>query len=119
MRIQTVTLILALFAAALLMGAPSDEKKADEPILMISEENSCAYSVEPGETLGDAMARAPLAQTTQEEEKGVCVKEELADKIEGAVGCKCYEQTECNGTESHTCKRHCRKDLCDCCASST
>ena len=52
----------------------------------------------------------------EEKEKGVCIQDELVHKPEGSVACKCYEHTECNGTESHECKRHCRKDLCKCCS---
>ncbi len=119
MRIQTVTLFLALFGTALLSGAQTGKEKGGDAIIMIAEEDSCAYVVEPGETLGAAMAQAaPLqnAQSAAEEEKGVCVQDELVHKPEGSVACKCYEHTECNGTESHTCKRHCRKDLCKCCS---
>ena len=119
MRFQTVTLILALFGTALLSSAQTGEEKGSDPIIMIAEEDSCAYVVEPGETLGEAIAKvAPLqsAQSEAEEEKGVCVQDGLVHKPEGSVACKCYEHTECNGTESHECKRHFRKNLCKCCS---
>ena len=122
MRIQTATLILALFGTALPSGAQTGKEKGGDTIIMIAEEDSCAYVVDPGETLGEAMAKkAPVqsaqnAQSAAEEEKGVCVQEELVHKPEGSVACKCYEHTECNGTESRACKRHCKKDLCKCCS---
>jgi len=116
MRIQTVTLILALAGTALLSNAQTGKEKGDDAVIMIAEEDNSTYRVEPGENLGDAMAKAALVQSSQEEEKGVCVQEELVHKPEGAVACKCYEQTQCKGEESYTCKRHCRKDLCKCCS---
>ena len=83
MRIQRVTLILALFGTALPSGAQTGEEKGSDPIIMIAEEGSCAYVVEPGETLGEAMAQAaPLqnAQSEAEEEKGVCVQDGLVPR---------------------------------------
>lgn len=119
MRIQTVTILVALFGTALISDAQTNKGERDEPVLMIAEEDNRTYRVEPGETLADAVAKAALAQSAQEAEKGVCTRDDRVHKPEGAVACKCYEQTECNGTESHTCKRHCRKDLCECCKPST
>ena len=121
MRIQTVTLILALFFVAFegTALAQSDQDESSDAILMIAEEDNCTYAVEPGETLGDAMARGTIEQSAHQEETGNCVRDDRVHKPEGAVGCKCYEHTECNGNESHTCKRHCRRDLCECCKSST
>ena len=116
MRIQTVTLILALFGTAGLSGAQTDKDKGGDAIIMIAEHDSCAYVVEPGENLGEAMAKVAVVQNAPEEEKGVCVQEELVHKPEVSVACKCYEHTECNGTESRECKRHCKKDLCKCCS---
>lgn len=52
---------------------------------------------------------------TARQEQGACVPDPMEGKPEGAVGCKCYEITHCKGNESHQCKRHCRKDLCQCC----
>ena len=116
MHIQMATWILALFGTALLSGAQTGKEKGGDAFIMIAEEDSSAYVVEPGETLGEAMAKKALVQSAAEEEKGVCVQEELVHKPEGSVACKCYEHTECKGTESRECKRHCRKDLCKCCS---
>lgn len=102
--------------------------------------------VEPGETLGDrihwetvqAYAETtsdpayrytyhPGASTMAQEEghpgdaEGHCYNDGLpADKVppEGKTACACYQATKCDpkSSESHSCKRHCRKDKCDCCA---
>ena len=48
-------------------------------------------------------------------EQGTCVPEPMENKPKDAVSCKCYEVTQYKGNESHQCKRHCRKDLCQCC----
>lgn len=84
---------------------------AEAPLPMVADDGK-TYSVSPGETLADAMVRA----AAQEEEKGHCVPEPMEKKPPGSVGCACYEITHCEGGESRQCKRHCRKDLCECCS---
>ncbi len=93
--------------------APDDPK----PVPMIADDGA-AYLVEPGESLGSAMKRSKIHSShaaQSEAEQGACVPEPMEDKPENAVACRCYEVTECKGNESHQCKRHCRKDLCQCC----
>jgi hypothetical protein len=84
------------------------------PVLMTADDGK-SYLVEPSETLASAMHKGALHQSQTGEEQGACVPEPLENKPEGAVACKCYELTKCEGTESRQCKRHCRKDLCQCC----
>jgi hypothetical protein len=53
--------------------------------------------------------------------EGHCYNDSLPpDKVppEGKTACACYQATKCDpkSSESHSCKRHCRKDKCDCCA---
>jgi hypothetical protein len=83
------------------------------PVTMTAEDGK-AYLVEPGETLATAMGH-PKEVARQEEESGACVPEPMESKPEGAVSCRCYEVTSCKGNEARECKRHCRKDLCQCC----
>jgi hypothetical protein len=74
------------------------------------------YRVQPGETLSTAMTQGPIHHQSQAQgESGACVPASAEKKPAGAVSCKCYELTKCNGSESRECKRHCRKDLCQCC----
>lgn len=117
--------LLGLVAIGLVLGSVQLESEApapapapaptltpsELPIPMVAE-NGKTYSVSPGETLADAMVRA----AAQEEEKGHCVPEPMKKKPPGSVGCACYELTHCEGGESRQCKRHCRKDLCECCS---
>lgn len=61
-----------------------------------------------------------LAQQDSEGE-GNCYNDGLdPDKVppEGKVACACHKVTGCdpNKGETHECKRHCRRDKCDCCA---
>jgi hypothetical protein len=88
-----------------------------QSVPMIAE-NGRAYLVEPGERLGSAMSRGAIFvphATQAEGEQGACVPEPMEEKPKDAVGCRCYEVTHCKGNESHECRRHCRKDLCQCC----
>ena len=83
----------------------------DGSVTMISAYDNLAYAVSPDQTLGEAIAMGSFAQ-----EKGNCVREDPDNPPdEGEVACKCFEHTNCNGTESTTCKRHCKKELCKCC----
>lgn len=102
--------VVGLVVAVLAAG--SFEPVGDEPVPMMAEDGK-TYLVEPDETLGKSISRAA---TRQEQEEGHCVPEPLEKKPPGSVACRCYEVTECKGNESHVCKRHCRKDLCECCA---
>jgi hypothetical protein len=110
-----------LTAVALLIlgvGALVETRRHTEAAIPMTAENGATYLVEPGETLGSAMKRDPVFAATpvqSEAEQGSCVPEPMEEKPEGAVACRCYEHTHCEGNESHQCKRHCRKDLCQCC----
>lgn len=85
--------------------------------LMISSEDDQPHFVAPNETLGAAMARGSVATTTYfEQERGFCVREDSENPPdEGQEACKCFEKTGCDGGESSTCKRHCKRSLCKCC----
>jgi hypothetical protein len=118
---------VALVGASRLFSVDPVPRDAAEPVVMVAE-NGNAYLVAPWETLGEAMYRKAVVDAprcegpakrptfSQAEEQGPCVPEDLKNKPKDAVACKCYEETECNGTESHQCERHCRKDLCNCCS---
>lgn len=84
------------------------------------------YVVEPGETLGDAMARGePVMSVRQEVEAALqeqepstnCVADTLEHKPPDTEACQCYQERECGsgGNEPRSCKRHCKKHLCKCC----
>ena len=113
-----LTAIAALLAGlGPLVGVSLDNKDREQAVPMIAEDGA-AYLVEPDESLGSAMSRGArhtshAAQSA--DEQGACVPEPMQDKPKDAVSCKCYEVTECKGNESHECKRHCRKNLCQCC----
>jgi hypothetical protein len=104
-RLTAIALILAFSGP--LVSFDAAESGDHCPARMTAEDGK-AYLVEPGETLAAAMGR-------QEEESGSCVPEPMESKPAGAVSCRCYEVTKCKGNEARECKRHCRKDLCQCC----
>lgn len=115
LRLTAIAVVLSALGPPTGIALDPDERNDSVPMLA---DDGAAYLVEPGESLGSAMSRTALhtshaAQT--EGEQGACVPEPMEDKPEGAVSCKCYEVTKCNGSESHQCRRHCRKDLCQCC----
>lgn len=117
-RLTTVLTLVVLLAGfglfdARQAGEDRDDRKAC-PAPMTAEDGR-TYLVEPEETLGSAMAKGVVHASAPEEESGACVPEPMNDKPEGAVACRCYEITECKGNEARECKRHCRKDLCQCC----
>jgi hypothetical protein len=130
-RKWTATLVgLALLGIAsgaqLIRGGLAPQDAAAQPTVMVAEDGT-AYLVEPWETLGEAIQRkavfhrprceaARVQEVVPAQEQGPCVPADLKNKPKDAVSCKCYEETECNGTESHRCERHCRKDLCNCCS---
>jgi hypothetical protein len=91
-----------------------DDHRHRAPVPMMAEDGR-TYLVEPGETLGAAMIAKALQATAPAEEQGACVPEPMETKPEGAVSCRCYEITECKGNEARECKRHCKKELCQCC----
>lgn len=103
--------IVALVVGAL--AATSIEPARERAPVRMRAEDGRSYLVQPQEALGDAVARGAVVQ--EEEEKGNCVPEPLEDKPPGSVSCKCYEETQCRGSESRQCKRYCRKDHCYCC----
>ncbi len=94
----------------LLCGAAGERS---EPAFLMRYEG-IAYHVAARETLGEAVTRHAVAQ--EQEPSTNCVPESLEEKPPGTTACRCYEQTQCErNTESTSCKRHCRKDLCKCC----
>jgi hypothetical protein len=113
-----LTAIAVLLAGLGPVGSVTlDPQDRARPVPMIAEDGT-AYLVEPAESLGSAMRRGAIFvphAAQAEGERGACVPEPMEEKPENAVGCRCYEVTECKGNESHECKRHCRKDLCQCC----
>ena len=114
-RLTAIAVLLAGLGP--LAGITLDPDEREQPVPMLAEDGA-AYLVEPHESLGSAMSRGALhtSHAAQSEgEQGACVPELMEDKPEDAVACRCYEVTECKGNESHECKRHCRKDLCQCC----
>lgn len=110
-RLTAIALILA-FSGPLVSLDPAEQ--SDHCPAHMRADDGKTYLVEPGETLAAAMARQEMA-ARQEEESGSCVPEPMESKPAGAVSCRCYEVTKCKGNESRECKRHCRKDLCQCC----
>ena len=114
-RLTAIAVLLAGLGP--LVGVTLEPEDSKRPVPMIADDGA-AYLVEPDESLGSAMSRGArhtshMAQSA--DEQGACVPEPMQDKPKDAVSCKCYEVTECKGNESHECKRHCRKDLCQCC----
>jgi hypothetical protein len=110
----TAVLLAALGPLAAVTLGP---KESERPVPMIAEDGN-SYLVEPEESLGSAMSRGSLHTSHMAQsdgEQGACVPEPMEDKPADSVACRCYEVTECKGNESHECKRHCRKDLCQCC----
>lgn len=98
--------------------------EARASVLMVPERMTKPVAVRPDETLGEAMVRTGLAdpwtgeilaQQSGQEEESVCVPENLEERPEGSVACRCYEYTQCKGGESPKCERHCKKDKCRCC----
>jgi hypothetical protein len=115
LRLTAIAVLLAGLGP--LAGITLDSEERERAVPMPADDGA-AYLVEPTESLGSAMSRGalhPSHAAQSEEERGACVPEPMEDKPEGAVSCRCYEVTECKGNESHQCKRHCRKDLCQCC----
>ena len=115
-RLTAIAVLLAGLGplVGITLNHPDDRK---QPVPMIADDGAM-YLVEPEESLGSAMSRGahPSSHAAQSDgEQGACVPEPMQDKPKDAVACKCYEVTECKGNESHECKRHCRKDLCQCC----
>ena len=117
-RLTAIAILLAGLGP--LVGVTLDPEDSTRPVPMIADDGN-AYLVEHDESLGSAMSRGshhtfPRGHMAQSDgEQGACVPEPMEDKPKDAVSCKCYEVTECKGNESHQCKRHCRKDLCQCC----
>ncbi|HSF14296.1 MAG TPA: hypothetical protein VLK65_01945 [Vicinamibacteria bacterium] len=109
---MTGKLVAALGLVVAALAADSIESARQSPAFMTAEDGQ-RYLVDPHETLGEAVTRGA---TAQDHEEGHCVPETLEKKPPGSVACTCYEVTECKGNESRQCKRHCRKDLCECCA---
>jgi hypothetical protein len=107
----TTAAVLLVFACFGLFDARQDDARSTP----MTAEDGRTYLVEPEETLGSAMEKEIVRASTPQEEAGACVPEPMNDKPEGAVACRCYEITECKGNEARECKRHCRKDLCQCC----
>ena len=114
-RLTAIAVLLAGLGP--LAGVTLGPEEPKPPVPMIADDGAL-YLVEPEESLGSAMGRA-ARQTSHpaqsEGEQGACVPEPMEDKPADSVACRCYEVTECKGNESHQCKRHCRKDLCQCC----
>jgi len=113
-RLTAIAVLLAGLGS--LVGVTLDPEAPTGPVPMIADDGAM-YLVEPEESLGAAMGRSSRhpSHRAQSDEQGACVPEPMEDKPEDAVACRCYEVTECKGNESHQCKRHCRKDLCQCC----
>jgi hypothetical protein len=114
-RLTAIAVLLAGLGP--LAGVTLESEDPQRPVSMIADDGA-PYLVEPGESLGSAMtrgARHPSHAAQVEDEATACVPEPMEDKPKDAVACRCYEVTECKGNESHQCKRHCRKDLCQCC----
>ncbi len=114
-RLTAIAVLLAALGPLVAVTLNPEEPK--RPVPMIADDGA-AYLVEPEESLGSAMTRGPLHTSHQAQsdgEQGACVPDPMEDKPEGSVACRCYEVTECKGNESNQCKRHCRKDLCQCC----
>jgi hypothetical protein len=110
-RLTTVLALLLLSAGFGHHGGARDEPGS----VPMTAEDGRTYLVEPEETLGSAMEKGAVYASAPQEETAACVPEPMKDKPEGAVACRCYEITECKGNEARECKRHCRKDLCQCC----
>ncbi|MGH9319186.1 MAG: hypothetical protein ACRD21_26730 [Vicinamibacteria bacterium] len=113
-RLAAITILLGAGFGPLLAIETNEEARPNAPVPMIAE-NGRSYLVEPAESLASTMGQGALRQSRPHKETGACVPEPLEKKPEGAVACKCYELTKCKGAESRQCKRHCRKDLCQCC----
>jgi hypothetical protein len=114
-RLTAIAFVLAAFGPLVAVSLEPVETK--RPVPMVAEDGK-TYLVEPEESLGSAMNRGPIHAThaaQSEPEQGACVPEPMEDKPADSVACRCYEVTQCKGNESHECKRHCRKDLCQCC----
>ncbi len=117
-RLTAIAVLLAGLGP--LVGVTLDREDSKRPVPMTADDGN-AYLVEHDESLGAALSRGsrhtfPRGHMAQSDgEQGACVPEPMEDKPQDAVSCKCYEVTECKGNESHQCKRHCRKDLCQCC----
>jgi hypothetical protein len=113
-RLTAIAVLLAAFGSLVELTPDREEDRSPVPM---EAEDGATYLVEPDESLGTAMCREKkhASRAPQSEEQGACVPEPMEDKPAGAVSCRCYEQTHCKGNESHQCKRHCRKDLCQCC----
>ena len=113
-----LTAIAVLLAALGPVATISREpERTNAPVPMVADDGK-TYLVEPAENLASAMRRGPMRSTPAAQsqgEQGTCVPEPMEKKPADSVGCRCYEVTECKGNESHECKRHCRKDLCQCC----
>ncbi len=117
MSIRLTAIAVLLAGMGSLSGVELGPEDPEDPVSMIADDGA-AYLVEPGESLGSAMTRGAshASHAVQAEgEDSACVPEPMEDKPKDAVACRCYEVTECKGNESHQCKRHCRKDLCQCC----
>jgi hypothetical protein len=114
-RLTATAFVLA--ALGPLAGVTLEPDDAHGPVPMVADDGK-TYLVGPEESLGSAMSRnaGRKARASQSDaEQGACVPEPMEDKPAGSVACRCYEVTQCKGNESHQCKRHCRKDLCQCC----
>ncbi len=114
-RLTAIAVLLAGLGP--LVGVTLGPEDSTRPVPMIADDGA-PYLVEHDESLGSAMSRGATHSShaaQSEGEQGACVPEPMEDKPEDAVSCKCYEVTECKGNESNQCKRHCRKDLCQCC----
>lgn len=114
-RLTAIAVVLTAFGPLLEVSLVPEERSRAVP--MVADDGN-TYLVEPEESLGSAMSRGPVRKshmTQSDGEQGACVPEPMEEKPAGSVACKCYEVTHCKGNESHECKRHCRKDLCQCC----
>jgi hypothetical protein len=114
-RNAAISLSLVVLAPVLVVETTKAIREAGGNAVPMMAEDGELYRVEPGETLSTAMAQGPIHQSPVQGESGACVPASAEHKPAGTVPCKCYELTKCNGSESRECKRHCRKDLCQCC----
>jgi hypothetical protein len=115
-RNAAITFSLVVLTPVLVVETTKAMRGNDGTAVPMMAEDGQLYRVEPGEPLSTAMAQGPMHHRTQGQgESGACVPESAEKKPAGSVSCKCYELTKCNGSESRECKRHCRKDLCQCC----
>lgn len=126
-----ITLFLLFGAFTYAEEASCSHQKAshanlERPIIMRFAGDGKLYLVQPGETLEQAVAKQRRGGVAlqEDEESGNCYRDDIEvpddekEKHNWKEACKCYLVTECKPgrNESRTCKRHCKKDNCDCCA---